>query len=78
MSLITLQFVRAEQTQEQEQKSQNSDSENEKWQNEIHYYVIDTAWVVTKTKNLLELKNGYCPQDRKVHDSFSEVAIETF
>lgn len=43
-----------------------------------HYYVMEAAWVVTKTKTLLELKNGYCPQDRKEHDSCSEVTIETF
>lgn len=68
----------AKQTQEQKQKSQNSDSENEKWQNDIHYYVMEAAWVVIKTNTLLELKNGYRPQDRKDHGSFSEVAIETF
>lgn len=39
---------------------------------------MEAAWVVTKMKTLLEIKYGYCPQDRKDHDSFSEVAIETF
>lgn len=39
---------------------------------------MEAAWVVTKTKTLLQLKNEYCPQDRKNHDSFSEVAIVTF
>lgn len=39
---------------------------------------MKAAWVVIETKTLLKLKNGYCPQDRKDRNSFSEVAIETF
>lgn len=55
---MTLEFVCVQQTQEQ--AGENSDSEDEKWQNEIHYYVMEAACVVLKTKTLLELKNGYC------------------
>lgn len=39
--------------------------ENKKWWNEIHYYVMEETLIGTTTKAFLELKHGYCSEDRK-------------
>lgn len=36
---------------------------------------MEATLVATKPKAYLELKHGYCSQNRKDHDSFSDVAI---